>query len=501
MNYSKKRKKSDTTKHPLIFKIIVILIPVVILVIFEGILRLADYGDDLHLFIKNPEKGYEKFMMVNPKIGKKYFQKFEYTTPPNDIFYAKKPENTFRIFVMGSSTVYGFPYDRNLMFSRILNQQLADIYPDKKIEVVNTAITAINSFTLLDYVNEILKYQPDAVLIYAGHNEFYGAFGIGSNETMSRNRGLTRLHIFLMDFRLYQLLRNVISSVAAKFGSKYYETSGTLMKRMVANADILLNSDEYSIAMTRYRQNMDEILKKFKKKNVPVFLSDLVCNVKDIEPFNSIAENGLQPAIDVYKAAKTAENMEDFKEADSLYYRAKDLDCIRFRASEDVNRIVDEEAEKYQDYKVPMLEWFKPHSENGLIGNNLMTEHVHPNINGIFLMAQAFFDKIKDSGVIGKADDQAEHSMEYYKRNWGYTVLDSLIAHHRIQTLKGYWPFVKAGEKEVNYLQTYKPKLYLDSIAFSVLKDPKRVLGEARLDLAQTMLNQGQVACTSPFTS
>ncbi|MBK6285128.1 MAG: SGNH/GDSL hydrolase family protein [Draconibacterium sp.] len=191
MNKPKTAEKKIPKKQKVVFKLITGLIPFLILLAFEGLLRLTGYGDNLDLFIKNPTEGYEKYMIVNPVVGKKYFQKFEYTAPANDIFLAEKPENTFRVFVMGSSTVYGFPYERNLMFSRILHKQLEDAYPDKKIEMVNTAITAINSFTLLDYTDQILKYKPDAVLIYAGHNEFYGAFGIGSNETMSRNRELT----------------------------------------------------------------------------------------------------------------------------------------------------------------------------------------------------------------------------------------------------------------------------------------------------------------------
>ena len=48
---------------------------------------------------------------------------------------------------------------------------------------------------------------------------------------------------------------------------------------MVADKDILLNSEEYKIAMERYRQNMDEILAKIHKKNVPVFLSEVVSNI------------------------------------------------------------------------------------------------------------------------------------------------------------------------------------------------------------------------------
>ena len=144
MNKPKVLKKDKSSKQNYVFKLITVLIPILILFVFEAVLRISGYGDNLNLFIKNPAEGYEKYMIVNPEVGKKYFQKFEYTAPANDIFLTDKPENTFRIFVMGSSTVYGFPYERNLMFSRILHQQLEDAYPGKKIEVVNTAITAID---------------------------------------------------------------------------------------------------------------------------------------------------------------------------------------------------------------------------------------------------------------------------------------------------------------------------------------------------------------------
>lgn len=494
MNKPKIVKNYKAPKQNIVFKLIMFFIPILILLTFEGVLRIAGYGDNLNLIVENPIQGYEKYMMVNTKVGKKYFQKFEYSKPANDIFLKDKPENTFRIFVMGSSTVFGFPYGRNLMFSRILHKQLEDAYPNKKIEVVNTALTAINSFTLLDFTGQILKHKPDAILIYAGHNEFYGAFGIGSNETMSRNRGLTLLHIVLMDLKIYQMLRNIIASVSQKAGSNNREeVHGTLMKRMVADKDILLGSEEYNIAMERYRQNMGDILEMAGKKNVPVFLSEMVCNIKGMEPFNSIATDKLEGAADVYKKAQLAEQNGDFGKALELYYKAKDLDCIRFRASEDINRIVNDLTKKYGVYKVPMLNVFQNHSPNKLIGNNLMTEHVHPNIDGVFLMAEAFYTEIIKSGIIGSKTEMPEYLLQYRKLNYGYTSLDSLTAVHRVQTLKGNWPFVKAGETEGNYLLKHRPGSFLDSLTFGAIKDKNLTLSDVRLDLAQRYVKQGQI--------
>jgi tetratricopeptide (TPR) repeat protein len=486
MNKPKLVKKNNQPVQNLIFKLITLVIPVFILIVFETILRITGYGSNLSFFIKNPVEGYENYMIVNPEVGKKYFQKFEYTAPANDIFLAEKPENTFRIFVMGSSTVFGFPYERNLMFSRILHQQLEDAYPDKKIEVVNTAITAINSFTLLDFTGQILKYKPDAILIYAGHNEFYGAFGIGSNETMSRNRGITRLHIALMDLKIYQLIRNIITMISEKIAAgNNEEIHGTLMKRMAGNKEILFGSDEYNIAMERYKQNMGDILKKAGKKNVPVFISELVCNINGMEPFASIATNELEGAAEIYKKAFTAENTGDFDTALNLYYKAKDLDCIRFRASEDVNRIVNELVGEFKVYRVPMLSVFQNNSPNKLIGNNLMTEHVHPNINGNFLMADAFFNEIVRSGIVGEKNTNNPTSLDYYRRNWGYTELDSLLAYHRVELLKGFWPFTDNENKGANYKTSYRAKSFSDSVAFHVMKDPDISLDQVRLDLAR----------------
>jgi tetratricopeptide (TPR) repeat protein len=492
MSKTKNSKKEISPQQKLIFRLITAFVPFIILLSFEGILRVVNYGDNLDLFIQNPTEGYENYMIVNPIVGKKYFQKFEYSNPPNDIFLTDKPENTFRIFVMGSSTVYGFPYERNLMFSRILHKQLEDAYPGIKIEMVNTAIIAINSFTLLDFIDQILKYEPDAVLIYAGHNEFYGAFGIGSNETMSRNKDLTKLHIGLMDYRIYQLLRNMIAGVSQKIGTNDNKVQGTLMKRMVADKDILLNSEKYNIAMERYRQNMDEILEKIHKKNVPVFLSEVISNINGMEPFQSISAEGLEAANDVYQKAKEAEEKGDFAKASELYYKAKDLDCIRFRASEDVNKIIKELGLKYEVYPVLMLDWFKSLSPNRLIGNTLMTEHVHPNIDGNFIMSRAFGTAVIKSEVIKANNEDKGYTSSYRKLNYGYTALDSLVAMHRVKTLKGNWPFVKAGEKEINYQKQYRPGSYIDSLAFSAISSKEISVSMVRLELAKKYKKNGQ---------
>jgi tetratricopeptide (TPR) repeat protein len=482
-----KSPKELTKQKKFFFTLILIILPFLFLLIFEIFLRVFGYGDNLNLFINHPDKEYKAYKIVNPFIGKKYFQKFEFTLPPDDIFLKNKPDNCFRIFVIGSSSVVGFPYDYNLMFSRILHQRLKDAYPNKQIEVINTAITAVNSYTLLDYMNEIVKQKPDALLIYAGHNEFYGAFGVGSNETTSASRGLIFLHLKLMKCRLYQLMRNTIQSISIAFTGNNSSTKNpmTLMARIVNKSDIIYNGKDYKTGINQFKANFSSILFKAENKGIPVFLSNLVCNVKDLKPFKSIKTADLSSAIEVYDSAVYFEQSGDFKMAKKYYYRAKDFDCVRFRASSEINVIIKELANKYKAHFVPTLSYFEKKSPNELIGNNLLTEHVHPNISGYFLIADAFFNEIVNSKII---DNQVSlfnmETSDYYKRNWGYTALDSLVGYHRITNLEYHWPFRDETKEYIDYRLIYKPNSFIDSLAFSVLTK-KKTLADAHSMLAK----------------
>ena len=484
---------TEHRSRKLLIRGITLVFPLVLLLLIEGGLRLFSYGNDLSLFTAVPRLGYEQYLMVNPVVGKKYFQHFESDMPPNDIFLKKKAEGTFRIFVMGSSTVYGFPYGNNLMFSRILDKRLEEAFPSKEIEVINTAITAINSFTLADYAKQIARYRPDAVLVYAGHNEFYGAFGAGSNESMSSNRNITRLHLQLMDLRLYQLLRNITSPTIGKIkGSASDPVHGTLMKRIVADQNISLGSESYQLAMKRYRQNMEYLLREFEEGDIPVFLSQVISNVKDQKPFSALSTGKEDEALRTFRRAKLALDQGNHEEAMLLYIQAKDLDGVRFRASEEVNRIVHELAGKYGIKEVPMLAYFQEKSPDGIIGNKLLTEHVHPNIEGAFLMADAFFTAFLSSGLLGTPEKENIHSSEYHILNWGYTVLDTLQAFHRITNLKKQWPFVSADAESRDYRTNYRPVSELDSIAFRAITDPTHSLADLRLELARRYRDLGE---------
>lgn len=471
-NTSQQEAKHITLKRKYIFRIISILLPFIFLLLIELCLRLFAYGEDFSLFISVPDAQFSDYKMCNPSIGKKYFQSLDYSVPGNDIFLKEKPENGFRVFILGSSSVVGFPYGRNLMFTRILNKRLEDVYPEKHIEVINTAITATNSITLLDYMNDILKEEPDAILLYAGHNEFYGALGPGSNESFSANRTLIRLHLGLLNMRLYQLIRNSIIHFGKAFNKEKPGTRGTLMTLIVKNKQIDYQSYLYNNGIEQFRKNLGNILKKAGNKNVPVFISEVVSNVCDIEPLSYSSGGKPDTAYRTYLKGKELEYKKDIKRAKELYYLAKDLDGVRFRASEDINKIVRELTSVNLAILVPTKTRFEQKSPGGIIGNTLITEHVHPNIEGQFILAESFFNVIVSSNIITTKNFRVKYrSPEYFKRNWGYTELDSLIAVHKVNNLKNFWPYCPIDKQSIDYKDTYKPISFVDSLALRAVFD------------------------------
>jgi len=504
--------------HPLrlwLFRVLAMLLPFAFFLMLEVVLRLINYGGTFDLFISAPAE-YADYYLCNHLVGRRYF--FMQSTipdPPNDIFLKKKPHNAYRIFVMGGSTTAGYPYGNNIMFSRILQKRLADVFPDRQVEVINTAMTAVNSFTLLDYMPEILAQQPDAILIYAGHNEFYGALGVASTETLGKFRGMVKLYLELQRFKPFLLLREGIASARRAWGrwlgsSSSSDPTATLMERMVSEQSIAYGSPLYQMGRRQFEGNLRDILERARNAHVPVLMSELVSNIRDHRPFVSLATDSLPGAEEVYRHAQQLEAAGKWTDAKSAYLRAKDLDALRFRATEDFNHVIHRVAEAYSVPVVPMQSYFEKESPHGLLGNNLMLEHLHPNADGYFLMAEGFFQTMHAHGFVSAHWDSSRiQPAQFYRDTWGYTLLDSAYAGLRVRILKGGWPFQpKAAPNRA--LVDYHPVTKAESLAVQIWED-RLDLEHGHVQMAEYFEHRGDYArayqeynvliCATPMNS
>ncbi len=424
-----------------LFRTIAIVLPFAFLLLLEGALRLFHYGYDTALFIEAP--GNSDYLVFNPTASKRYFtDQGNATTGNREPFRKVKAPGTMRIFVLGESTTIGYPYFHNGSFHRWLEYRLMREFPDKKMEIVNIALTAVNSYTVLGFAREVVHYEPDAVLIYAGHNEYYGALGVGSTNRLGGNPALVHTLLWLRQFRVVQLFAQGIGRLSRLFSSGVSKAGKTRMELMVGEQQIPYGSPLFERGITQFRNNMDKTLAIFHNEGIPVFISNVVSNLRDQHPFISVPPDA---ASDDFSNGTQAWGQGNFVAAKADFTRAKEQDALRFRAPEAINGIIDELSKKYDNtHLVDTRAAFEAASDHGIVGNSLLLEHVHPNLMGYALLSDAFYRALQQQGLI--PPDTAEPFPQLLC-DMPITRVDSLAGAYKIDNLRNNWPFNNTGHE------------------------------------------------------
>lgn len=429
-------------KNPFWFYLVLLLIPLIFLVILEVILNLSGYGKNLDQWIETEDNR----IALNPDIAARYFTNIEnYPSSNNDSFDANKDKNTFRIFVLGGSTTAGFPFSPNGTFARYLKDYLGTHFIELNFEVINLGITAVNTYTLLDLIPGVLEQSPDLIILYAGHNEYYGALGVGSTQNLGSSPNLIYLYLSLNKFKLFQLMKDFTRWIFNLFSERVeMDQQKTLMTGMASEKSIEYESDLYFKGVSQFETNLENILSKISRRNVPVLIGTLSSNVRDQKPFISTNFKG-KSADYFFRLGREKFKKGEFKSADSLFNLAKELDGLRFRAPNKFNSVIKHLSEKYNSILVDIASYFKEISKGNIVGNNLMVDHLHPNLEGYRLMARSFYNTIVEKGLLNNFHTVKVNSVNDSTiiSNFGYSKLDSLIAQYRINNLLSNWPFKK----------------------------------------------------------
>lgn len=453
------------------------LLPVAGLLLVEGGLRLAGFGTDHPLFVAAPQA--PGHLQVNPRVVRRFM--VDVADTPNlwirpVPFRPEKAPETFRIFVQGGSTAEGYPYGYGASPAGMLQQRLQRTFPGRRIEVVTTAMSAVNSYTLLDFSAEILAQRPDAVVIYAGHNEYLGILGVGSSFSAGRHRPLVLAFLHLDGVRVLQLARRGLAALAPDAEARP-RSRRSLMQRVVAEDRIPYGSQLYRHGLEQHRANLRALLGRYRRAGVPVLIGTVVSNERDRKPFVSghapgadaaawqrrfnaaaaafragdaeaaLAELDAAIALDDLHAdahfarGRVLEALGRHAGARGAYLAAKDRDELRFRAPEAINAVLRDVAAEQGAHVVEVQRAFRRASPHGIVGAELMLEHLHPNLDGYFAMADAFYRAFEDQGLIGAW----EHPVpaEQARREMPVTEVDRLYGEHRVAGLTAGWPFTE----------------------------------------------------------
>ncbi len=455
----------------LAFAVIAVALPFLLLGCLEVGLRLGKYGKPTPLF-EPPEAFAGRYLAPARNVAARFFPSEQFPpTPPNDLFLAEKPEHGVRIFALGESSTAGFPYPPNAMFTRLVADALTDALPGDTVEVINLGIAATNSYALVDFADEVLEQKPDAILIYAGHNEYYGALGVGSTESLGAFPGFVRLYLNLQRLRTFLLLRNSIRRLAGMLqGQDATDASSpSRMENVARDQRIELGGSTYSAGVRQYTSNIGIVMQKFRDAGVPVFIGSLVSNVRDQEPLSFLSGGGAAAAGSkaTFDSAVRLIAAGDSIAAKPVFERARDRDVVRFRAPSEFNAVIKRLAAAHGATYVPVAEKFAAASTYGIPGNDLILEHVHPSSRGYALLGQAFVEALVASGKIKRADHTRLRPWAEYQTRMSLTEMDQRIAHHEVKTVTTRWPFVPFSRQQ-DYRGTYVPTDRADSLAFLV---------------------------------
>ena len=414
-------------------------------------LWLLDIGPDDDLLIAEGNA-----YRLNPHAARRFFpHQYARLAPGQDRFAREKGGDAFRVFALGASTLLGFPNPAQTSFPNFLQLMLEDVYPGRRIEVVNCGITAINSFVLLDFIEEVVEQQPDLVLIYAGHNEFIGPYGAATPFVrLSGQRSFIRLQMLLQRSKIYYLLGEVVHYAGQLL---WDDREAPSFGVHLVQREVYLGDEAHRRTEENYRLNLRRILEIAHARDVPVALCTLVSNLEGFHPLRSqtphppigSAPQGLLADYPHHAALHFAAGLTwraagDSAAALAAFKRARDLDAIHLRACTPFNEIIRQLAAEPGAWLIDVERAFSAHSAHGLIGDELISEYLHPTAMGHHLIARrvlaAVVERAGELGLVGGDFDRLD-SFAGYSRRLGYGVCDRVLARNDLILLLRRMPY------------------------------------------------------------
>jgi tetratricopeptide (TPR) repeat protein len=401
-----------------------ILIPLAILGILEAGLRMAGVGYSPALLEPctvhgTPASCYNLFFAAP------FFPAGSVQTPRLYAIPTQKSAGTYRIFVLGESAAMGDP-DPAYGFSRYLEVMLRQRFPAMKFEVVNTGSVAINSHVVLPIAKGLVNQQPDLFIIYSGNNEVVGPYGPGTVLTSSgMSIPVVRSGIFLRSMRIGQLV--------TKLGTQKKQWTGM---EMFLDKQVRANSPLMEQTYANFERNLRDTIAAGREAGAQVIVATAATNLKDCAPFASLHRANLgaeelrswqalvkqgddldaagseAEALKAYlsavgidgdyaelefRIARTSQKLGDYKGAREHFLRARDLDTLRFRADSKINDINRSVASSIPGVGLVDTDaLLSAASPDGIVGSDLVYEHVHLTPAASYLFARAIFLQIAD---------------------------------------------------------------------------------------------------------
>jgi hypothetical protein len=339
------------------------------------------------------------------------------------------------LVVLGESSARGEPYDPWLSIGQILEWQLSGIFPERR---VHAEILAISGATL-EWQHqrlETITRRPDALIVYAGHNEFQSRYrweriqAVGSAEQPRRR--------FEIPTPLARLVREVIARNGIDVAPP---------PKVVRRLDDwpVCTPAEYATIRADFERRIEAIVEFCERLGAVPILVIPPGNDAGFEPNRSVPArllsnresrafereffgllkieksdpaavmNGYRAILDRhprfaeahYRLARLLENAGRFDEAYDHYIVARDSDGLPQRCPTDFQECYRVVAARHP--RVVLIDGqavFRALSPRGILDDRFFHDAQHPVLLGHIALAQAVLDALADRGALGWPEDR-----------------------------------------------------------------------------------------------
>jgi tetratricopeptide (TPR) repeat protein len=399
------------------FRVLALFSPILLVGLGELGLRLAGYGYATSFFLERRQEDRTR-LVENPKFGWRFFPPAVARTPPPLSLAAAKPPDTVRIFVFGESAAMGDP-EPAYGFPRQLERMLRAWDTNHAFEVVNTAMTAINSHVIREIARDCAPRQGDFWVLYIGNNEVVGPFGAGTAFGLQApGLAAVRANLLVKSTRLGQWLGALLTRSADPMEWQGME--------MFLRYRVRSDSPGLHVVHENFARNLAAIIEMGRRCGATVLLATVPVNLKDSPPFTSQHRPDLSAAqLDqwdkCFSRGRQAQDERRFTEALAAYQEAsqidaefaelafrqavcelavgqgnaaashfllaRDLDTLRFRADSRLNQTIRRVAASQGITLIDAEQEAARRSAGGITDGALFYDHVHLNFTGNHLVA------------------------------------------------------------------------------------------------------------------
>lgn len=355
-------------------------------------------------------------------------------------FSASKDDGTQRIFILGGSTVQGRPFSTETAFPIWLELRLRAAFPQVDFEVINVGGISYASYRVSKLVSEVMEYEPDALVLYTGHNEFledreYGALlDAGPVQTwLSSMAGKIRM----------------VSWLQERFKTTTTTSTATMPTEVNARLDHRGGLEKYH-RDPGWRNGVEQhfdatflgMVRQIKDAEVPLWVCIPTCELVNTPPFKvelakelsksqrnqwqawwEIANNDQLPSQQRLAACKDCLAMDpldagahyvagrlfyeqgNVEEAQEHLILAKDFDVCPLRATTAIEQSVVQIAMQENIPIIPTPDLFDQRDihgnqlPDGIVDPEFFVDHLHPSIRGHQVLGKAIADNMIQNGL------------------------------------------------------------------------------------------------------